>query len=79
MLEVQPHCKGEEKGLASNLLTLRNNLWNNERFTEIYLTHISTGTLTSTYWSRHIQTNERTENNGNNGNEAAYVALMLKV
>lgn len=47
--------------MASNLLTLRHNLSNNERFTEIYLTHILTGSLTSTCWSGHIQTNEQTQ------------------
>lgn len=61
MIEVQPHCNDEKKGLASNLLTLRHNLSNNERFTEIYLTHILTGSLTSTCWSGHIQTNEQTQ------------------
>jgi len=65
-----------KKGLASNLLTLRNNLSNNERFTEIYLTHILTGALTSTYWSGYIQANEQTQNNSN---EATYFALMIKL
>ena len=76
MIEVQPHCNDEKKGLASNLLTLRNNLSNNERFTEIYLTHILIGTLTHTYWSGYIQTNEQTQNNSN---EATYFALMIKL
>lgn len=40
MLEVQPHCKGEEKGLASNLVTLSQQFIEQSRFTEMHLTHI---------------------------------------